>query len=183
MLLTRSRAWAAIAALALAAALALLAAGHGPATLDTAAAHAGGSFCHGDLVMSDHGAEGTCKAPFQGFPIGVVGKFDAGDPEGHAEIHVEVFAELSTGFARPLGIECESQGYGAVTCEQSNNPLGSPLTAPEPAPAEIVALSCRAHSHAHETTTGTPSGQFACWSTDEARESLVEDGFPHRPAS
>jgi hypothetical protein len=166
-----------------------------------AMAHEGGSRC--TAVLAPYGAtgayEGTCTAPFQGFPVGVAGVYRADDPANpayrsglDADVHVEITALLNNGTSRPLGVECVKPppNTDIARCFYEYNPITSDptgpisVTAPEPVPAEIVALKCNAHSHAVYPKSATPSGAFACWSTDEARDDLRDDywfqnnGFP-----
>jgi hypothetical protein len=160
-----------------------------------AVAHEGGSKCTGVLEKRGASWEATCTSAFQGFPIGVAGVYNADDPlkppSGlDSDVHVEIMALLADGTSRPLGVECLSVGTDVSRCMNDYNPLTSDptgplsLTAPEPAPAEIVALKCNAHSHAVYPSWAAPSGAFACWSTDEARDDLYADhwfahnGFP-----
>ena len=165
----------------------------------SAVAHEGGSKCTAALEKRGASWEATCISPFQGFPIGVAGVYNADDPLKEpsgldSDIHVEIMALLANGTERPLGVECLSSGTSVSRCMNEYNPLTSDptgplsLTAPEPLPAEIVALQCNAHSHAVYPNWAAPSGAFACWSTDEARDDLYADhwfshnGFPP-PAS
>lgn len=142
-----------------------------------ASAHTGGANCHGELVELGTTYENSCVFPFQGFPIGVAGIYDAGDPDKPAEIHVEVLALVVGGFPRAIGVECLQDGVtGVARCTRSHNPLTAPITAVEPVPAAITSLKCSAHSHARYSRHSPPSGKFACWSTDEARADLVADG-------
>ena len=163
-----------------------------------AMAHEGGSKCTAKLAPYGPADlyEGTCTAPFQGFPVGVAGVYHADDPELgpstlDSDIHVEITALLSNGTSRPIGVECVVvNGTDVTRCFNEFNPITSDptgpvsITTPEPVPAEIVALKCNAHSHAAHPSTAKPSGAFACWSTDAAREDLYEDywfrdnGFP-----
>lgn len=144
-----------------------------------ALAHTGGSNCTGKLEKRGPIWESECVFPFQGFPIGVAGVYLADDPLKEstlgAEVHVEVLAQLANGTTRPLGVECLQDTIGAARCVGEYNPLPSSLTVPEPVPDEIVGLLCRGHSHSLSPSAATPSGAFACWSTDEAREDLVAD--------
>lgn len=140
----------------------------------TASAHAGDSFCHGTYVNDGHG-EGRCEAPFKGFPIGVVGTYDPVVAAAPSAIHVELFAKLADGSERPLGVECERTHRGAVRCAKESNPLGAPMTAPEAAPAQIIALVCKSHSHARVVKKSKPVATFGCWSTLEGRDALEKD--------
>jgi hypothetical protein len=148
-------------------------------------------------VLAKRGAswEASCVSTFQGFPIGVAGVYYADDPAKppsgqDSDIHVEIMALLNDGTTRPLGVECLSVGENVSRCTNEYNPITTPitgamsLTAPEPAPAEIVAMQCNAHTHSVYPNWTAPSGAFACWSTDEARDDLYADhwfdhnGFP-----
>lgn len=151
------------------------------AAAPSASAHAGGSWCAGTLAERGGSYEGSCTVPFQGWPVGVAGVFDS-DPADlteidtkPAEIHIELIAKLANGVSRPLGVECIETTTGVARCSAEDNPLGTPLTGPEPAPAEIVSLTCSGHSHAAYSRLAPPAGAFACWSTDEARAHLEED--------
>lgn len=155
----------------------------------TALAHEGGSKCTGTLERRGAAFESECEFPFQGFPIGVAGVYNADDPAKgpstlDADVHVEVFYKLAGGATRPLGVECLDYTAGVSRCMLEYNPLSDPLTAPEPFPAEVVGLICKGHSHALSPSAAVPSGAFACWSTDEARDDLYADhwfqhnGFP-----
>lgn len=180
----------------LAALLALsIVAGAGAAS---AVAHEGGSHCTANLEKYGQGGTFTasCVSPFQGFPVGVAGVYHADDPlKGpstlDADIHVEITALLADGTSRAIGVECvDYLKTDVARCFNEFNPITTPvtgamsLTAPEPMPAEIVALKCNAHTHSYYPSYATPSGAFACWSTDAAREDLAEDywfrdnGFP-----
>lgn len=140
----------------------------------TASAHAGDAYCHGTYVNDGHG-EGRCEAPFQGFPIGVVGTYDPRVAGAPSAIHVEIFAKLADGSERPLGAECERTGRGVVRCAKESNPLAAPITAPEPVPAQIVGLVCKSHSHARVVKKAKPVATFGCWSTVEGRDALEKD--------
>lgn len=152
-------------------------------TAPAASAHTGGSQCQGALAERGGSYEGSCRMPFQGFPVGVAGFYDS-DPKDlaepnskPAEIHVELLAVVGSGPPRPIGVECDQTDTGVARCQREYNPLDRPLTGPEPAPTEIVAIICNAHSHARYSRHAPPAGTFACWSTDEAREYLESDGY------
>jgi hypothetical protein len=145
-----------------------------------ALAHTGGSNCTAKLEKRGATWESSCVSPFQGFPVGVAGVYLADDPllgpsPLDADVHVEIMALLADGTSRPLGVECLSDTVGAARCLEAYNPLAAPLTSPEAAPIQIVALKCNAHSHSVSPTAAKPSGAFACWSTDEARADLEAD--------
>ena len=40
-----------------------------------------------------------------------------------------------------------------------------------------MSLACNAHTHARYSKLYPPSGAFACWSTQEAKDDLVADGW------
>jgi hypothetical protein len=142
-----------------------------------ASAHTGGSNCFGELVEVGASYQGECTLPFQGFPIGVAGVYKAGDPARGSEIHVEVLAHAAFAPPRPMGVECEQLGgTSEARCTTEYNPASEPLTLVEPIPTQILYLTCAAHSHARYSRLLPPSGLFACWSTDEAREDLEADG-------
>ena len=65
-----------------------------------------------------------------------------------AEIHLELMAKLAAGPPRPIGVECQETTKGVARCTTEYNPFGTPLSAPEPAPSEIVGIWCAGHSHA-----------------------------------
>ena len=154
-------------------------------------AHAGGSFCEASFTMEGHGPvapdgtqaghahEGdgsatTCTTAFQGFPVGVIGTYNPGDPAGPSEIHVEVHAITASGSKLRL-TECEEAGTGPVSCEAERNDVGQAFTLPEPIPTEIVRLECTAHSHARVKVGTTPLGRFGCFSTEESEAALRAD--------
>jgi plastocyanin len=147
-----------------------------------APAHEGGSKCTAELELRGNTWENTCSTTFQGFPIGLAGVYDSApgseDPKTKpAEIHVEVMAQMADGAQRPLGVECEEITKGEARCNLEYNPLGTPVSGPEPVPEEVVAIVCKAHSHAKFTRLAPPAGRFACWTTDAAREDLKADGW------
>ncbi len=148
-----------------------------------APAHTGAAFCTSELKQVGATYESTCSLPFQGFPIGIAGLYDS-EPNASprtgtkaAEIHLELLAKLATGAPQPIGVECQETGKGVARCTTEYNPFGSPLTAPEPAPSQIVSILCSGHSHASFSRLAAPAGRFACWSTDEGRGSLAEQGW------
>jgi plastocyanin len=170
----RTRTGAAVRCCVITAAAALCFAAGAPA----ASAHDGGSKCDGTLAGVGASYQGVCEFPFQGFPLGVAGRFTPGEETRGGEIHVELLAHMATGGPpRALGVECEQvTETGVARCTTSYNPLTQPLTAPEPVPGEIVSISCEAHSHALYSRLHPPSGRFACWSTNEALADLEADG-------
>lgn len=145
-------------------------------------AHAGGSFCDGffeghgsgtprsDGTQLGHG-EGQCTATFQGLPAGVVGFYEAGDPDAPAEIHVEAYGVTASGTWVKLA-ECEAAGTGSASCEQEEGLPAGGVTLPEPLPDQIVRVECLAHSHARIKVGTAPVGQFGCYTTDEAGAAL-----------
>lgn len=148
-----------------------------------ASAHEGGANCQGALAEVGNTYQGSCTMPFQGFPIGVAGTYDS-DPNHlnppvakETEIHVEILAKMASGPPRALGVECIDTTAGVARCQKDYNPIGTPVTGPAPAPEEIVALICNAHSHAHYSSFAPPAGHFACWSTDAGRQDLEDDHF------
>ena len=149
-----------------------------------ASAHGGPSHCSGDLVEEGGTWAGTCTVPFQGFPIGVAGVYEANPrdlPEStitDADIHVEVLAKFNNGVQRALGVECvETNETGVARCELESNMGAAPFTSPEPLPTDIVSLTCNTHGHAPYSRFYPPAGEFACWSTSEARASLAAEGW------
>ena len=162
--------------LALSAAVALIAA-FAPA----ASAQEGASNCTGKLADAGSSWQNECELPFQGFPIGVAGVYDS-NPAGvpnppyvEAEIHVELQAVLTTGTRQPLGVECDTVTTGIARCQLESNFDTTDFTSPAAVPTEIASIICSSHSHARFTRFNPPSGNFACWSTAEARQALVED--------
>lgn len=153
-------------------------------TAPMAAAHPGGSKCTGEFELRGNSIEGECHTTFQGFPIGMAGVYDA-EPTNTttpktkaAEVHIEVMAQMADGAQRPLGVECtQYDAVGEARCRFEYNPVGESVTGPEPMPEEIVAIICKAHSHARFSHNALPAGKFACWSTDESREDLEADGW------
>ena len=154
-----------------------------PAKRRAAKRHGGAALCKADLQEVGSSYTNSCVMPFQGFPIGIAGVFDSEpgvvEPTGtkDAEIHVELMAKLKSGSPQPLGVECVKNGMGVVRCSTEYNPLTSPLSAPEPAPTDIVGIYCSAHSHAKYSRKAPPAGRFACWSTDESRAALEKQGW------
>lgn len=186
MLRTRARAW--LVACALTAAASAFAAG-------SASAHEGGSNCRGDLAKVGATYQGDCVFPFQGYPIGMAAVYrpSTTDPNiRYGEIHVEVLLKPAFGAARPLDMECydpepatdesgnliipKEQGEQRCFKEYQTPQVGESFTLVEPIPTQIVAMSCSAHSHSSSSNFYPPSGSFACWSTNEAREDLEADG-------
>jgi len=170
-------------------ALVVLAAATSLAAAAPASAHEGEAFCTAELEQFGATYENSCVMPFQGFPIGITGVYDS-EPDAvertgtkPAEIHLELMAKLRTGAPQPLGVECLETGTGVARCTREYNPLGSPFSSPEPAPTEIVGIHCAGHSHASFSKNALPAGRFACWSTDESRATLQEDGWFDEPAA
>lgn len=148
-------------------------------------AHSGGSFCHGIFSPTAFGpirpdgtqlgsGTGECIAEFQGFPAGVIGHYEAGDATAPAEIHVEVWATLTTG-ARLKLAECEESGVGEVGCELEVDPTGTATGLPEPVPAAVAWIDCASHSHANIKVGTAPVASFGCYTTDEAEAQLRQD--------
>lgn len=145
------------------------------AVAPAARAHALPAACQGAFVNTDGHGAGDCELAFQGLPVGVRGGYTAGAADARAQIHVELFVVLVNGEERAL-VECgdplsaTARKYGTAECEQERNDAGMAVTLPEPLPADIVSLRCEAHSHAPAPVPG--DGTFACWSSDEARDSI-----------
>lgn len=158
-----------------------------------ASAHEGEAKCTAELTKLVASWAGSCVLPFQGFPVGVAGFYQADDPERgtsyDAEISVEMSALLADGTKKPVLVSCNStQDRQVSRCFAEKNPLTDPLSLPEPFPEDIVALQCDAESRAFSPSAATPSAAIACWSTDEAREDLYAEhwfsqhGFgPYQP--
>ena len=153
-----------------------------------AQAHTGASFCEAEARIvydPDHhdDAEAGCATGFQGWPIGVIGRYVADDVDGAeapAEVHVDVFMVYGDGLRRQKIGECEAGNprlgeamTGKAECrfEKSALPADTPYTFPEPAPGEIARIECFGHSHAKS------SGllRFGCFSTNEAKAALEDD--------
>jgi len=170
-------------------------------------AHTGAAFCettfeaHGegpvsvvDGTQKGHG-EGRCLTRFQGFPMGVIGLFDAvstttgqTDPTAPAEIHVEVWLHV-VGYAPQKIAECEDGNpqlpggqlrFGTAQCSAEGSwRTGVPFTLPEPAAEDVAYVECLAHTHARVKTDTAPVARFGCYSTDEAEAELRADmGLP-----
>jgi plastocyanin len=155
-------------------------------------AHTGASFCHSSFSMAGVGpvrssdgtraghGEGECSTSFQGFPIGVIGRYDAGDPTAPASIHVEALAVLPGNRVVRLA-ECEAAAAsgGVAACEMEFDELPEPLTLPEPLPAAILEIRCVAHSHARVKVDTQPLAEFGCYTTEESEGELRSDmGVP-----
>lgn len=164
-------------------------------------AHDGGSYCDGSFVATGSGqlaggtragkGEGVCSTAFQGFPLGVIGTYDAissttgtTDAAAPAEIHVEVWLRLASG-TRKKYAECfdgitdlpgGTARFGTARCErESSGETDQPLATSEPLPREIVSVECEAHSHARVKDGTAPVGRFGCYSTDASEAALREE--------
>lgn len=160
----------------------------------TASAHAGSSNCTGNLVRVQATHQGTCDFPFQGYPVGMAAVYRPStvDPNiRYGEIHAEVLLKPAFGTPQKLSMEC----YDPEPVENENGELvipkepgehrcfkeyqtpqaGTAFSLVKPIPTEIVSMRCSAHSHSFSSVYYPPSGSFACWSTDEAREHLEND--------
>jgi plastocyanin len=173
----------------------------------TSQAHTGESFCEtsfaavgegpvrvADGTQAGHG-EGRCTTAFQGFPMGVIGRFDAvstttgaTDPTAPAEIHVEVWLHVS-GYAPQKIAECEDGNpalpggelrFGTAECSAEGSwRTGVPFTLPEPVSEDVAYVECLAHTHARVKTGTAPVARFGCYSTDESEAELRADmGLP-----
>lgn len=153
------------------------------AAAPSASAHTGDAKCTGTLTERGNSYEGECTLPFQGFPIGMAGVYYADPQNLHeqpkpAEVHVEIFIKVGAAPARPLGVECATyDGADSARCSREYNPAGESASLPEPLPEQGVQIICKGHSHAKYSRREPPAGAFGCWSGDEAREHLREDGF------
>jgi len=135
----------------------------------------------------------SCTFPFQGYPIGMAAKYEpnALDPVTRpSSIHAEVTLHPAFGPDQSLSMECydpapdpdtgiQPAKYGTTKCLQEyNSPqTDQQFTLVEPIPTEIVSMTCAAHSHALYSRNYAPGGEFACWSTVEARQDLEDDGI------
>lgn len=164
-------------------------------------AHDGGAHCEGSFLATGGGpvvggtraghGEGGCTTAFQGFPLGVIGIYEAidsttgaVDDTAPAEIHVEVWLTLTNGTRRKY-TECTdgnpavpggSARFGTARCElETNGETGQPLDVPEPLPKEIVRVECLSHSHARVKDGTAPVGRFGCYSTDAAEDALRQE--------
>jgi hypothetical protein len=156
-----------------------------------AAAHTGGSNCQGNLAQSGATYQGSCTFPFQGYPIGMAAVYEpsATDPTPKpSEIHAEVLLKPAFGTPQAIAMECYApepnadgtipKVYTAMRCRREYNApqTDAQFTLLEPLPMEIVSMQCSAHSHASYSRLHPPSGMFACWSTNESRQDLENDG-------
>ena len=162
-----------------------------------ALAHGDGPDCVGFLARYNNIYEGNCQLPFQGYPIGVSGVYIPGTaPNGStrpSSIHVTVtlHSALGEAFDQSLSIECydpepgpdgnQSQNIFTTTrcTKEENDPAtGSEFTLVEAIPADVVSISCTAHSHARWGVNDPvmPFGEFACWSSADGRDDLQTDG-------
>jgi hypothetical protein len=148
--------------------------GAAPAAL----AHEGGPNCTTKLTQVNAQWSGSCVAPFQGFPVGVAGYFNADEltPRSplDAEIYVELWLLFGDGTKKPMLVNCTSQEYGIARCVNEYNPLGQPLDTTQPE-GDIIGIECDADSRAVGPSTAQPKAEIACWSTDGGREDLEEE--------
>lgn len=160
-----------------------------------ALAHTGGANCTETLKQEGTTYVSTCTFPFQGFPVGVDAVFRANpdDPSAKpAEIHPEILLKPAFGTPQSLSMECydpepNADGsipviYGTARCKREwNDPAaGQQFTLVSPIPTAIVGLQCTVHSHARYSRAYPPSGESACWSSNEARQDLEADGVMAR---
>lgn len=157
-------------------------------------AHTGAAFCEGNFENVPYGAltngtrpgagEGSCETSFQGFPLGVIGVYEAVDSDGvihgdaPAEVHIEVWLTLASGTKRKYA-ECEDgispARFGTAECSFENKGETGAHTLSEPLPSEIVGVSCVGHTHARVKDGTQPIARMGCYSTNEAEAALRSD--------
>jgi plastocyanin len=143
-----------------------------------ALAHEGAPNCTDKLTLANAQWSGGCVAPFQGFPVGVAGYFNADEltPRSpyDAEIYVELWLLFANGQKKPMVVNCSYSDTGVARCVNEYNPLGQPIDTAQPE-SDIVAISCNADSRAVGPSSAKPKAEIACWSTDGGREDLEEE--------
>lgn len=160
-----------------------------------AVAHEGGPNCTAELHVNVAQWEGSCVAPFQGFPVGVAGVLYMDErtkpprTDLDAEIGVDLWALLADGSRKPLKItNCVDQEPAIARCFNEKNYISDEVDLGDPAPAEIVAIECDAESRTLSPSVGPsaakPEAAIACWSTGAGRQDLEAErwfsdyGFP-----
>lgn len=148
--------------------------------------------CNGFLSEDGATYAGECTFPFQGYPIGMATRYDPNglDPSLRpSSTHAEVTLHPAFGPDQTLSMECYDPApgedgiqpikYGRTKCFQEyNSPqTDQQFTLVQAIPTEIVAMTCSAHSHSLYSRNYRPEGQFACWSTNEGRQDLADDGI------
>jgi hypothetical protein len=151
-------------------------------TAGSASAHEGGPKCTAKLHVNVATWEGSCVAPFQGFPVGVAGVLYMDDrtqpprTDLDAEIGVDLWALLADGSRKPLKItNCVDQQPGIARCFNEKNYISDEVDLGEPAPAEIIGIECDAESRTIAPTAAKPTAEIACWSTSAGRKDLEAD--------